>query len=227
MEDRLISRFGWGLTVAIEPPELEMRVAILLKKAEAEGVDASGRRRVLRGQAHALQRARARRRAEASSRVLAFHRQEIRSTSPRKPCSDLLRSSRQISVDDIQKTVADYFKIKVSDMYSKTRSRNVARPRQIAMALAKELTQMSLPEIGEAFGGPRPHHGAACLRTIASLRKRTPDSITTTCPRAGAQRMRSCARTPDYCGNSAAAGTAKFCPHRRTCGQLAQRLPGR
>ena len=173
MEERLISRFGWGLTVAIEPPELEMRVAIVLKKAEADGVAAVRGHRLLHRQAHPLQRARARRRAEEGARLLALHRRaSSRSTSPRKPCATSSTSqSRQVSIEGIQKTVAEYFKIKVSDMHSKRRSRNVARPRQVAMALAKDLTQMSLPEIGEAFGN-RDHTTVlhAC-RTIASLRK--------------------------------------------------------
>ena len=154
MENRLISRFGWGLTVAVEPPELEMRVAILLKKAETEGVPL--------GEAVAFFLARhiqsnVRELEGGLKRVLAFARFSGRELSVdlcREALRDLLAiQHRQVSIENIQKTVADFYKIKVSEMYSKKRSRNVARPRQVAMALAKELTQLSLPNIGEAFGG--------------------------------------------------------------------------
>ncbi|HEX6528767.1 MAG TPA: chromosomal replication initiator protein DnaA [Burkholderiales bacterium] len=172
MEERLISRFGWGLTVAIEPPELEMRVAIVLKKAEVEGVDLSEDiaffiAKHLRSNVRELE--------GALKKVLAFARFSNRELSlelAKEALQDILNvASRQVSVEGIQKTVAEYFKIKISDMHSKKRSRNVARPRQVAMALAKDLTQMSLPEIGEAFGN-RDHTTVlhAC-RTIASLRK--------------------------------------------------------
>jgi chromosomal replication initiator protein len=173
MEERLISRFGWGLTVAIEPPELEMRVAIVLKKAEAEAVDLSEEiaffiAKHIRSNVRELE--------GALKKVLAFARFTERDLSlelAKEALRDILNlSSRQISVEGIQKTVAEYFKLKVSDMHSKKRSRNLARPRQVAMALAKDLTQMSLPEIGEAFGN-RDHTTVlhAC-RTIASLRSR-------------------------------------------------------
>jgi chromosomal replication initiator protein len=173
MEERLISRFGWGLTVAIEPPELEMRVAIVLKKAEAEAVDLSEEiaffiAKHIRSNVRELE--------GALKKVLAFARFNERDLSlelAKEALRDILNlSSRQISVEGIQKTVAEYFKLKVSDMHSKKRSRNLARPRQVAMALAKDLTQMSLPEIGEAFGN-RDHTTVlhAC-RTIASLRSR-------------------------------------------------------
>ena len=176
MEDRLISRFGWGLTVAIEPPELEMRVAILLKKAEADRIvvpedvaffiakHVQSNVRELEG---------------ALKRVIAYSRfvsQGLTVELAREALKDLLALQfRQISVENIQRTVADYYKIKVAEMYSKRRSRNVARPRQMAMALAKELTQLSLPDIGEAFGG-RDHTTVlhAC-RKIAELRQEAPD----------------------------------------------------
>ena len=176
MEDRLISRFGWGLTVAIEPPELEMRVAILLKKAEADRIalpedvaffvakHVQSNVRELEG---------------ALKRVIAYSRfvgQGLTVDLAREALKDLLALQfRQISVENIQRTVADYYKIKVAEMYSKRRSRNVARPRQMAMALAKELTQLSLPDIGEAFGG-RDHTTVlhAC-RKITELRQEAPD----------------------------------------------------
>jgi chromosomal replication initiator protein len=173
MEERLISRFGWGLTVAIEPPELEMRVAIVLKKAEAEAVEVSEEiaffiAKHIRSNVRELE--------GALKKVLAFGRftgRELSLDLAKEALRDILNlNSRQVSVEGIQKTVAEYFKIKISDMHSKKRSRNVARPRQVAMALAKDLTQMSLPEIGEAFGN-RDHTTVlhAC-RTIASLRTR-------------------------------------------------------
>jgi chromosomal replication initiator protein len=171
MEDRLISRFGWGLTVAVEPPELEMRVAILLKKAEAEGVVLD--QTVAFFLAKHIQ-SNVRELEGALKRVLAYSRfsgQELTVELSREALRDLLAvQSRQISIENIQKTVADYFKIKVAEMYSKKRSRTVARPRQIAMALAKELTQLSLPDIGDAFGG-RDHTTVlhAC-RKVAELR---------------------------------------------------------
>jgi chromosomal replication initiator protein len=172
MEERLISRFGWGLTVAIEPPELEMRVAIIIKKAEAEAVALSEDiaffiAKHLRSNVRELE--------GALKKVLAFSRfsgRELSLELAKEALQDILNvASRQVSVEGIQKTVAEYFKLKISDMHSKKRSRNVARPRQVAMALAKDLTQMSLPEIGEAFGN-RDHTTVlhAC-RTIASLRK--------------------------------------------------------
>jgi chromosomal replication initiator protein len=154
IEDRLISRFGWGLTVSVEPPELEMRVAILLKKAESEGVVLNEEvaffiAKHIRSNVRELE--------GALKRVLAYSRFNnihVSLSSAKEALKDLLAVlNRQISIDNIQKTVADYFKIKVSEMYSKKRVRSLARPRQIAMALAKDLTSMSLPEIGEAFGG--------------------------------------------------------------------------
>ena len=154
IHERLVSRFDSGLTVAIEPPELEMRVAILINKARAEGADmpeevaffiAKNVRSNVRELEGAL------RKCLAYSR---FNQKEISILLAREALRDLLSiQNRQISVENIQKTVADYYKIKVADMYSKKRPASIARPRQIAMYLAKELTQKSLPEIGELFGG--------------------------------------------------------------------------
>jgi chromosomal replication initiator protein len=172
MEDRLISRFGWGLTVAIEPPELEMRVAILLKKARAEEINLDENvaffiAKQIRSNVRELE--------GAMKRVIAYSRfngQPITLELAKEALKDLLAvQNRLISIENIQKTVADYYKIKVAEMYSKKRSRVIARPRQVAMALAKELTQNSLPDIGEAFGG-RDHTTVlhAC-RKVAELRK--------------------------------------------------------
>jgi chromosomal replication initiator protein len=167
IEERLISRFGWGLTVAVEPPELEMRVAILLKKAENDGAHLDENvaffiAKHIRSNVRELE--------GALKRVLAyarFNNAAVTVATAREALKDLLAViNRQVSIENIQKTVADYFKIKVSEMYSKKRFRSVARPRQVAMALAKELTQQSLPEIGEAFGG-RDHTTVlhACRKT--------------------------------------------------------------
>ncbi|MEJ5992246.1 chromosomal replication initiator protein DnaA [Ramlibacter sp. PS3R-8] len=154
IHERLVSRFDSGLTVAIEPPELEMRVAILINKSRAEGTEmpeevaffvAKNVRSNVRELEGAL------RKILAYSR---FNQKEISIQLAREALRDLLSiQNRQISVENIQKTVADYYKIKVADMYSKKRPASIARPRQIAMYLAKELTQKSLPEIGELFGG--------------------------------------------------------------------------
>ena len=154
IHERLVSRFDSGLTVAIEPPELEMRVAILINKARVEGTEmpeevaffvAKNVRSNVRELEGAL------RKILAYSR---FNQKEISILLAREALRDLLSiQNRQISVENIQKTVADYYKIKVADMYSKKRPASIARPRQIAMYLAKELTQKSLPEIGELFGG--------------------------------------------------------------------------
>ncbi len=154
IHERLVSRFDSGLTVAIEPPELEMRVAILIRKAESEGAVmpedvaffvAKNVRSNVRELEGAL------RKILAYSR---FNQKEISIQLAREALRDLLSiQNRQISVENIQKTVADFYKIKVADMYSKKRPASIARPRQIAMYLAKELTQKSLPEIGELFGG--------------------------------------------------------------------------
>lgn len=171
LENRLISRFGWGLTVAVEPPELEMRVAILNKKAERDAIKLSDD--VAFFLAKHIQ-SNVRELEGGLKRVLAYANFAHRELSL-DVCRDALRDllavqNRQISIENIQKTVAEYYKIKVSEMYSKKRNRNVARPRQIAMALAKELTQLSLPDIGDAFGG-RDHTTVlhAC-RKISDLR---------------------------------------------------------
>ena len=172
LEDRLKSRFGWGLTVAVEPPELETRVAILMKKA-AEGNIALPEdaafflakkiRSNVRELEGALKRVVANSHFTGESISIPFVKESLR---------DLLAlQDRKVSIDNIQKTVASYYKIKIADLLSKRRSRSVARPRQLAMALAKELTNHSLPEIGDAFGG-RDHTTVlhAC-RKIKELRE--------------------------------------------------------
>ena len=154
IDERLTSRFDSGLTVAIEPPELEMRVAILIRKAEGE--QAQMPEEVAFFIAKNV-RANVRELEGALRKVLAYSRfsqKDINIALAREALKDLLSiQNRQISVENIQKTVADFYKIKVADMYSKKRPASIARPRQIAMYLAKELTQKSLPEIGELFGG--------------------------------------------------------------------------
>ena len=154
MEDRLKSRFGWGLTVRLEPPELETRVAILINKAQEAGVDLKRDCAFFIAQ---KVRSNVRDLEGALKRVLAnahFFGQSITLDFVRETLRDLIAvHDRQISLDNIQRMVADYFKIKISDLLSKRRNRSVARPRQVAMALCKELTDHSLPEIGDAFGG--------------------------------------------------------------------------
>ena len=154
IHERLVSRFDSGLTVAIEPPELEMRVAILINKARAE--DSEMPEEVAFFVAKNV-RSNVRELEGALRKILAysrFNQKEISIALAREALRDLLSiQNRQISVENIQKTVADYYKIKIADMYSKKRPASIARPRQIAMYLAKELTQKSLPEIGELFGG--------------------------------------------------------------------------
>ncbi|WP_018509299.1 chromosomal replication initiator protein DnaA [Thiobacillus thioparus] len=176
LDDRLKSRFAWGLTVAVEPPELEMRVAILLAKAQAESVKLDENvaffiAKQVRSNVRELE--------GALKRVIAFsrfHEKPITLELVKEALRDLIAStSRIVSIENIQKTVADFYKIKVADMFSKKRTRNLARPRQIAMALAKELTNQSLPEIGESFGG-RDHTTVihAC-RKVAELRETEAD----------------------------------------------------
>jgi chromosomal replication initiator protein len=171
LESRLVSRFGWGLTVAIEPPELEMRVAILLKKASLGGYSlddsvaffvakhVSSNVRELEG---------ALKRVEAYAK---FHKRSISVETAKEALKDILvAQNRQISIENIQKTVADYFRLKMVDLLSKKRTRNLTRPRQMAMALARELTTMSLPEIGNAFGGKDHSTVIHACKTMADLR---------------------------------------------------------
>ncbi len=176
VEDRLKSRFGWGLTVAIEPPELETRVAILMKKAEDHNIRLADEvaffiAKRLRSNVRELE--------GALNRVIAnanFTGRAITIDFVREALRDLLAlQEKLVTIDNIQKTVAEYYKIKMADMLSKRRSRSVARPRQMAMALAKELTNHSLPEIGDAFGG-RDHTTVlhAC-RKIEQLREESHD----------------------------------------------------
>jgi chromosomal replication initiator protein len=174
IDERLISRFDSGLTVAIEPPELEMRVAILLRKAEAENVQMPEEvaffiAKHLRSNVRELE--------GALHKVLAYARfhgcQELTLEFCRDALKDLLSiSSGQISVENIQRTVADFYKMKVADMYSKRRPANIAMPRQVAMYLAKELTQKSLPEIGDLFGGRDHTTVLHAVRKIADLRSK-------------------------------------------------------
>ncbi|WP_234266601.1 chromosomal replication initiator protein DnaA [Hydrogenophaga sp. NFH-34] len=173
IHERLVSRFDSGLAVAIEPPELEMRVAILINKAAAEGAEmpeevaffvAKNVRSNVRELEGAL------RKILAYSR---FNQKDVSIQLARDALKDLLSiQNRQISVENIQKTVADYYKIKVADMYSKKRPASIARPRQIAMFLAKELTQKSLPEIGELFGGRDHTTVLHAVRKIAAERQK-------------------------------------------------------
>ncbi|WP_413113689.1 chromosomal replication initiator protein DnaA [Thaumasiovibrio sp. DFM-14] len=176
VEDRLKSRFGWGLTVAIEPPELETRVAILMKKAEDHNIRLADEvaffiAKRLRSNVRELE--------GALNRVIAnanFTGRAITIDFVREALRDLLAlQEKLVTIDNIQKTVAEYYKIKLADLLSKRRSRSVARPRQLAMALAKELTNHSLPEIGDAFGG-RDHTTVlhAC-RKIEQLREESHD----------------------------------------------------
>ena len=176
IHERLVSRFDSGLTVAIEPPELEMRVAILISKAQAEG--ASMPEEVAFFVAKNV-RSNVRELEGALRKILAysrFNQKEISITLAREALRDLLSiQNRQISVENIQKTVADYYKIKVADMYSKKRPASIARPRQIAMYLAKELTQKSLPEIGEMFGGRDHTTVLHAVRKIGTERQQLSD----------------------------------------------------
>jgi chromosomal replication initiator protein len=154
LEDRLKSRFVWGLTVEVEAPDLETRVAILMKKAEAEEVALD--HEVAFFIAERI-RSNVRELEGALRRVIAnarFTGSRISIEQVRRALRDLFAiQDRQISIDNIQRTTAEYFNIKIGDLLSKRRNRSIARPRQLAMALAKELTNHSLPEIGDAFGG--------------------------------------------------------------------------
>ncbi len=176
LEERLKSRFGWGLTVAVEPPELETRVAILMKKAEQANIDLSPDAAFFIAQRI---RSNVRELEGALKRVIAsanFTGRPYDVELIKDSLRDLLAlQDRQVSLDNIKRTVAEYYKIKSSDLLSKRRSRSVARPRQLAMALSKELTNHSLPEIGDAFGG-RDHTTVlhAC-RKIKELRETSTD----------------------------------------------------
>lgn len=176
LEERLKSRFGWGLSVSVEPPELETRVAILMKKAEQAKVLLPNDSAFFIAQ---RVRSNVRELEGALKRVIAhasFMNQPLSVDLVREALKDLLAlQDRQVSIENIQKTVAEYFKIKVSDLLSKRRTRSVARPRQVAMSLAKELTNHSLPEIGDGFGG-RDHTTVlhAC-RKIKELRETDKD----------------------------------------------------
>jgi len=176
LEERLKSRFGWGLTVAVEPPELETRVAILMKKADQAKVDLPHDAAFFIAQRI---RSNVRELEGALKRVIAhshFMGRPITIELIRESLKDLLAlQDKLVSIDNIQRTTAEYYKIKVADLLSKRRSRSVARPRQVAMALSKELTNHSLPEIGDAFGG-RDHTTVlhAC-RKIAELRESDAD----------------------------------------------------
>ncbi|ABE57366.1 MULTISPECIES: chromosomal replication initiator protein DnaA [Chromohalobacter] len=176
VEERLKSRFGWGLTVAIEPPELETRVAILMKKADQAKVDLPHDAAFFIAQKI---RSNVRELEGALKKVIAdshFMGKPITQDFIRESLKDLLAlQDKQVGVDNIQRTVAEYYKIKLADLLSKRRSRSVARPRQVAMALAKELTNHSLPEIGDAFGG-RDHTTVlhAC-RKVQTLKEESAD----------------------------------------------------
>jgi len=176
IDERLTSRFDAGLTVAIEPPELEMRVAILMRKAAAENTEmpedvAFFIAKNVRANVRELE--------GALRKVLAYSRfshKEINITLARDALKDLLSiQNRQIGVENIQKTVADFYKIKVADMYSKKRPASIARPRQIAMYLAKDMTKKSLPEIGELFGGRDHTTVLHAVRKIGAERTTNPE----------------------------------------------------
>ena len=176
LEERLKSRFGWGLTVAVEPPELETRVAILMKKAAEVRIDLPPDAAFFIAQRI---RSNVRELEGALKRVIASARfvgRQIDIELIKESLKDLLAlQDRQVSMDNIQRTAAEYYKIKIADMMSRRRSRSVARPRQMAMALSKELTNHSLPEIGDSFGG-RDHTTVlhAC-RKIKELRETNSD----------------------------------------------------
>ena len=176
IDERLTSRFDAGLTVAIEPPELEMRVAILMRKAAVENTEmpedvAFFIAKNVRANVRELE--------GALRKVLAYSRfshKDINITLARDALKDLLSiQNRQISVENIQKTVADFYKIKVADMYSKKRPASIARPRQIAMYLAKDMTKKSLPEIGELFGGRDHTTVLHAVRKITAERTTNPE----------------------------------------------------
>ena len=170
LDDRLVTRFDWGLTVQIEPPELEMRVAILKKKAEVEGIQLDDEvaffiAKHLRSNVRELE--------GALKKVLAyssFHGRAIALDLAKEALKDVIGAVRNVGMDNIQKTVADYYKIKVADLFSKKRTRAIARPRQVAMWLSREVTSHSFPEIGDAFGGRDHTTVIHAVKTIDSLR---------------------------------------------------------
>jgi len=170
LDDRLVTRFDWGLTVQIEPPELEMRVAILKKKAQVEGLQLDDEvaffiAKHLRSNVRELE--------GALKKVLAyssFHGRVIALDLAKEALKDLIGSVRNVGIDNIQKTVADYYKMKVADLFSKKRTRAIARPRQLAMWLCREVTSHSFPEIGDAFGGRDHTTVIHAVKTIDSLR---------------------------------------------------------
>jgi len=172
LEERLKSRFGWGLTVAIEPPELETCVAILMSKAAMSLVDlpedvAFFIAKRIRSNVRELEGAL--RRVVATSNFLG---QPITLDLVKEALRDLLAlQEKLVTVENIQKTVAEYYKIRIADLLSKRRSRSIARPRQVAMALAKELTNHSLPEIGDAFGGRDHTTVLHAVRRVKELRE--------------------------------------------------------
>lgn len=171
LESRLVSRFGWGLTIGIEPPELEMRVAILLKKAALNDYTLDATVAFFIAQ-HINSNVRelegALKRVEAYAK---FHKRNIGVETAKEALKDILvAQSRVISVDNIQKTVADYYRIKLVELLSKKRTRNLTRPRQLAMALTREITSLSLPEIGNAFGGKDHSTVIHACKAVAELR---------------------------------------------------------
>ncbi len=176
VEERLKSRFGWGLTVSIDPPELETRVAILISKAEESNISLPHEvaffiAKRIRSNVRELE--------GALKRVIAnaqFTGKEITVEFVKDALRDLIAAQdKQVSIENIQKTVAEYYKIKVSDLLSKRRNRSIARPRQLAMSLAKELTNHSLPEIGEAFGGKDHTTVLHACRKVKSLKEESQD----------------------------------------------------
>ena len=172
LDNRLVTRFDWGLTVQIEPPELEMRVAILKKKAEVEGIQLDDEvaffiAKHLRSNVRELE--------GALKKVLAyssFHGRDIAMDLAKEALKDVIGSVRNVGIDNIQKTVADYYKIKVAELFSKKRTRAIARPRQVAMWLCREVTSHSFPEIGDAFGGRDHTTVIHAVKTIDSLRSK-------------------------------------------------------
>ena len=176
IEERLKSRFGWGLTVQIEPPELEMRVAILKHKAEQEGIEIPNDAAFFMAQ---RVRANGRDLEGSLKRVYAnsqFQKTPITVELVKESLSDLLAlQDKLVSIDNIQRTAAEYYNIKLSDLLSKRRTRSLARPRQVAMAIAKELTRHSLPEIGEAFGSRDHTTVLHAIRKVKELRESSSD----------------------------------------------------